>query len=74
MDFDDQLVSEEQLIQRCLDGDISAFKYLYKQHKDRLYNIAVRINRNVQDAEDALQETFVKILKALPNFKGDSLL
>lgn len=71
MGFDDQVVSDEQLIQLCLDGDISAYRHLYEQHKVRLFNIAMRIVHNVQDAEDALQETFVKIFKALPNFKRD---
>jgi len=71
MDFDDQVASDEQLIQRCLDGDNSAYKILYEQHKVSLFNVAMRIVHNAQDAEDALQETFVKIFKALPNFKGE---
>ncbi len=71
MGFDDQVISDEQLIQRCLNGDISAFRELYDQHKEGLFNVAMRIHHNVQDAEDALQETFVKIFKALPGFKGE---
>lgn len=62
--------SDQLLIQRCLNGDISAFRELYDEHKDRLFNIALRIHGNVQDAEDVLQETFVRIYRALPGFKG----
>jgi RNA polymerase sigma-70 factor (ECF subfamily) len=71
MGFDDQINSDEQLIQHCLNGEISAFQKLYDQHKEGLFNVAMRIHHNFQDAEDTLQETFVKIYKALPGFKGE---
>jgi RNA polymerase sigma-70 factor (ECF subfamily) len=74
MGFDDQIKSDEQLIQRCLNGEISAFRELYDQHKEGLFSVAMRIHHNSQDAEDALQETFVKIYKALPGFKGECKL
>ncbi len=74
MDFDDQVASEQELIQRCLNGEILAYRELYEQHKNRLFNIAVRIHQNVQDAEDSLQEAYVKIFRALPDFKGDCKL
>lgn len=74
MGLDDQVTSEQGLIQRCLNNDMSAYQQLYDDHKEVLFNIAMRIHRNVQDAEDALQETFVRIYKALPGFKGESKL
>ena len=74
MGFDDQINSDKQLIQRCLNGEVSAFRQLYDQHKEGLFNVAIRIHHNFQDAEDALQETFVKIYKALPGFKGECKL
>lgn len=74
MDFHDQMDSDQQLIQRCLKNDMSAYRQLYDDHKDVLFNIAMRIHQNVQDAEDVLQETFVRIFKALPDFKGESKL
>lgn len=66
--------SDQPLIQRCISGDITAFRELYEQHKETMYNVALRMLRNVPDAEDALQETFVRIFKALPGFKGESKL
>lgn len=74
MGFDDPVTSDQQLIQRCLDGDISAFRQLYEQHKVGLFNIAKRILWNTQDAEDALQETFVRIFRALPHFNRECKL
>lgn len=70
MNLDDGWRSDQLIIQRCLNGDISAFRELYDEHKDRLFNIAMRIHGNVQEAEDVLQETFVRIYRALPGFKG----
>ncbi len=74
MDFDDQVASEQELIQRCLNGDRSAYRELYDQHKEVMYNVALRIFRNALDAEDALQESFVRIFKALPGFNGECQL
>ena len=74
MGFEDQIASDQQLIQRCLSGEISAFRQLYEQHKEIMYNVALRILRSVPDAEDALQETFVKIYRSLPGFKGECKL
>lgn len=74
MRFDDQIASDQQLIQRCLSGELSAYKELYDQHKEIMYNTAWRMLRNVADAEDALQETFIRIFKALPGFKGECKL
>lgn len=74
MGFEDQVTAEQGLIQRCLSGELSAYRELYEQHKEIMYNVALRILRNIPDAEDALQETFVRIFKALPGFKGESKL
>ncbi len=74
MGLDDQATSEQELIQRCLNNDLSAYRELYEQHKNGLFNIAMRIHQNVQDAEDSLQEAFIKIFRALPDFKGECKL
>jgi RNA polymerase sigma-70 factor (ECF subfamily) len=74
MNFDDQVDSDQRLIQRCVSGDISAFRELYDQHKVGLFNVAMRIHQDVQDAEDALQEAYVRIFKALPDFKSECKL
>lgn len=50
---------------------MSAYRFLYETHKDVLYNVAFRMHRNEQDAEDSVQEAFVSIFKFLPRFKGE---
>jgi RNA polymerase sigma factor (sigma-70 family) len=62
---------DRETIRRCLAGDMSAYRLLYESHKDVLYNVALRIHRNEQDAEDSLQEAFVRIFKSLPRFRGE---
>lgn len=74
MAFDDQLSSDQRLIQRCLSGDRSAYRELYDRHKEVMYNVALRIFRNAPDAEDALQESFIRIFKALPGFNCECQL
>jgi len=63
--------TEQETISRCLAGDMSAFRLLYETHKDVLYNVALRMHRNEQDAEDSIQETFVLIFRSLGRFRGE---
>jgi len=48
------------IIERCKTGDIKAQFLLYKQYSKAMYNIAIRFLNNKMDAEDILQESFVK--------------
>jgi len=47
-------------VQQAKDGDKEAFENILNSIKDQLFNIALAILKNREDAEDALQETFVK--------------
>ncbi len=51
-------------------GDERAVRKLVDTYSPRLYNVALRILRNPQDAEDALQETFITALDKLEQFDG----
>lgn len=51
-----------------------AFDLLLQQFKDRVFRLAFSLLRNQTQAEDAAQDTFVKIWKGLPNFHGDASL
>jgi RNA polymerase sigma-70 factor, ECF subfamily len=46
-------------------GHRDGFRALYDAHRERIYRLAFRYTRSAQDAEDVLQETFVKAFKAL---------
>jgi RNA polymerase sigma-70 factor, ECF subfamily len=63
--------TDNRTINRCIAGDMASCRMLYEAHKDVLFNIAFRMHRNRMDAEDSVQEAFVRIFKFLPGFKGE---
>jgi RNA polymerase sigma-70 factor (ECF subfamily) len=65
-------VPEQQLIQRAQKGDQEAFGALVSEHQRYVYNLALRVLRNEEEALDLAQETFVRAWTALPNFRGQS--
>ena len=62
---------DRSLIERCQKGDKNAFGILYSHYYRRIYFTCYKILGNVQDAEDAAQETFARAWRALPSFGGD---
>ncbi|MFQ6101583.1 MAG: RNA polymerase sigma factor [Anaerolineae bacterium] len=62
-------VSTEDLIRRFQQGQPRAFEALYDRFKDYVYRTAFFITRNSGDAEEAVQETFLDVLRALPNYR-----
>lgn len=65
---------EKQLIKAAKDGDRKAMATLVRQHQGRIYNLALRLMSNQEDAEDVLQETFVIVMEKLHTFSGKSKL
>ncbi len=59
------------LIQKCLADDPAAQKELYKLLAGKLFAICLRYTKNRQEAEDWLQDSFVKIFQNLDKFKAD---
>jgi RNA polymerase sigma-70 factor (ECF subfamily) len=53
-------------------GDREAFARLVDETSTHIYRVALQILGNEQDAEDVLQETFIKAFHALPDFEGRS--
>src|SRR5512144_2277375 len=64
--------TEHQLVQRARKGDQEAFAGLVTEHQRYVYNLALRVLKNEEEALDLTQETFVRAWTALPNFKGQS--
>lgn len=58
----------------CREGRASAFEELYRTHGGRMKSVAMNLLGNRSDAEDAVQEAFLKLYGSLPSFKGESLL
>jgi len=64
---------DRELIDRFVrDGDPSAFDLLVGKHSSRAYQIAYGILNNREDAEEVAQDTFLRIFRALKNFRGDA--
>ncbi len=51
------------------DRDINS---LVERHSERVFNLAFRVTGNRQDAEDVVQETFLRVFQGLPGFRGES--
>ena len=49
-----------------------AFETLVLRYQDRVYNLALRLTRRPEEAEDVTQDTFLKAYRALPSFGGRS--
>ena len=66
--------NETTLIQKAQKGDHDAFAALVDEHQRYVYNLALRVMKDENEALDLTQETFVRAWTALPNFKGQSQL
>jgi RNA polymerase sigma-70 factor (ECF subfamily) len=63
---------EAALVTRAKSGDMAAFSELVKQYDRRVFRMAKQITQNDDDAEDVLQETFLKAYTHLDDFQGNS--
>jgi len=59
-------------IQRAREGDPDAFRVLYEEHVGRIYALCLRLARDPAQAEELVQDTFVKAWEKLPGFRGES--
>jgi RNA polymerase sigma-70 factor (ECF subfamily) len=64
--------ADDELVELTRRGDRDAYRQLVERHQGRLLRVALDIVKNREDAEDVVQETFVKAFLSLHNFKGDS--
>src|SRR5205809_3525913 len=60
------------LVHACKCGDTAAFEALVKRYDVRLFSIAQHITHNREDAEDAVQDAFLKAFRNLTQFRGNS--
>jgi RNA polymerase sigma-70 factor (ECF subfamily) len=68
-------MEDEQLyVRQVLEGDANAFAHVVRLYKDKMYGLALRIVRSPRDAEDLVQDAFVKAYENLHRFRGKSQL
>src|SRR5712671_8213514 len=69
----EQPVSEEmQLVRRAKRGDDQAFEELVRRYDRNVFRIAQHITQNREDAEDVVQDAFLKAYQNLGQFQGNS--
>ncbi|WP_027714379.1 RNA polymerase sigma factor [Desulfuromonas sp. TF] len=64
-------ISDQDVVDRVRNGDGASFELIMRRHNRRLYRIARGILRNEAEAEDAVQEAYVRAYEKLDRFKGD---
>lgn len=63
---------EAAIVLKVLGGDANAFETLVLEYEKNVYNIALRMTGNSEDAADMTQEAFIKAYNSLQSFRGDS--
>lgn len=66
------MMDERRLLQKAQEGDRKAFEALVALHSRRVYNLALGHTGRHHDAEEIAQTVFVKVWRALPQFRGAS--
>lgn len=66
------LENEGVLVRRAQAGDHEAFTALVRQYERHIYRLALNITKDPLDAEDVLQEAFLKAYSNMKSFQGDS--
>ncbi len=65
-------MNEWTLIEQLKQGDQGAFKFIVDTWRDMVYNTALAIVQQEEDAEDVTQEAFVQVYQSINTFKGES--
>jgi len=66
------MTDERALVAASRDGDPAALEALVRSHQDRVYSFAMRMCRNVEDAKDILQDTFLGVIRSIREFREES--
>ena len=66
------ITEDAALAAGCRAGDLQTYERLYSMHGARMRNLARNLLGNLGDAEDAVQETFLKVQRSIASFRGQS--
>jgi RNA polymerase sigma-70 factor (ECF subfamily) len=65
-------IDEKELVRKAQAGDFEAFTALIDEYRPKIYRLAQKLAKNNQDAEDVLQETFLKAIDKIGQFRAES--
>jgi RNA polymerase sigma factor (sigma-70 family) len=68
------LAIPDLLVARAQSGDLEALEALYRSFETPVYNLALRMLRSPEDAEDVLQETFLEVVRSIKRYRGEGHL
>lgn len=63
---------DEELVRRARAGDRAAFGSLVSRYQDRVYRLSYRLTASTADAEEVVQETFLRAYRRLGGFRGEA--
>lgn len=66
--------SEQELVKDCLKNSLDAQKELYKRYASKMFGVCLRYVKNKMEAEDVLQEGFIKVFQKLGDFRMEGSL
>jgi RNA polymerase sigma factor (sigma-70 family) len=66
-----QNITESDLLRGCLEGNRRMQEEMYRRFSPRMYAVCLRYAGNAEEAEDILQEGFIKIFKKLDSFRSE---
>lgn len=66
-----QIISESDLIEGCLRGERKMQYELYQRFAPKMYGVCLRYAGNAEEAEDILQEGFIKVFNKMSSYRGD---
>ena len=66
-----QMISESDLIEGCMKGNRQMQYELYERFSSKMFGVCLRYAANTEEAEDILQEGFIKIFKKMGSYRGD---
>ncbi len=69
---DYEQLGENVLIERCKSGDTAAFDEIVRRFEKRVFNYALRVTGNYNDACDVAQEAFIRAFHSIQTFRGDA--
>jgi len=64
--------NEVELVRRAVDGHVEAYEQLYREHAGRVFGLCLRMTRDRGEAEELVQDVFVRVWEKLGSFRGGS--